>query len=206
MGRIVGAIFAALVAGACPARAQDADPPGPPPDAPCAPSVRLLAEAHALGVVGLVPEPTVGFVAALGVELHGFEATLGAFGLAATTARLATDSTQGIDVARAAARLRLGYAIDLAPVALVPSIALDVGGVWATPSWRPAWTGTMAIIDLTAGMEARLYVHELVAISAFLHLAVPLVRPVYEISGVEGGEMRSEPVGGMLGLGLVFRP
>ncbi len=179
------------------------DEPTPAPAPPLA--VSFVAEALFLGGVGLLPQPTVGGLVLAGVRIEGVELSLGAAFLAESRAQ--TTNTRGGDFGLALGRFRVAYAIDLAPVEIVPSVALDVGATWGRGYGvvHPG-AGTALSVDVALGVEGRVFFLRELGVVLFAELDVPTLRPSFVLTGISTTPVfRANDVAALFGIGVIAR-
>lgn len=194
-----------------PAVAPPIEPTAPPTreeEAPRAAGPRLafVAAGWFIGGAGMLPSPSYGAMLLAGVRIEGVEIALGGDVLAESRTQI-SGTTRGGDFGQAAGRLRLGYAIDLSPFELVPTLAADVGATWGRGFGvaRPG-SGVTLAVDLAVGLEARLFFLEQLGVTLFVELTVPVLRPEFVLTGLGSTPVfRASEVGTLFGLGLVVR-
>lgn len=194
-----------------PIRAEEPPPPLPDEDAPPSsppspgPSFSFVGEALFVGSAGLLPQPTYGGLVLAGVRIEGVELSLGAEVLAESRAQ--TTSTRGGDFGLAQGRFRVAYAFDLAPVELVPTLAVDVGATWGRGYGvvHPG-AGTTLSVDVGIGAEARVFFLRELGVVVFGELDVPTLRPSFVLTGISTTPVfRANDVATVFGLGLIAR-
>ena len=166
--------------------------------------VAFIAELFFVGSAGLLPSPSYGGTGLAGIRVERLEVARGATLLVESRATLT--STRGGDFALALGRLRVGYAFDLRPLEIAPSIALDVGATWGRGYGvvRPG-AGTALSIDVALGLEARAFFLPELGVALFAELDVPLLRPDFVFTGIAPSPVfRASEVGTIFGLGLVL--
>ncbi|MFO0684884.1 MAG: hypothetical protein U0234_22695 [Sandaracinus sp.] len=182
-----------------PSAASSSSPPSPPP------AISFVAEALFVGSAGLLPQPTFGGLVLAGVRIEGVELSLGATVLAESRAQ--TTSTRGGDFGLAQGRFRVAYAFELAPVELVPAVAIDVGATWGRGYGvvHPG-AGTALSVDVAIGAEARVFFLRELGVVLFGELDFPTLRPSFVLTGISTTPVfRANDVATVFGLGLIAR-
>lgn len=194
---------------------RDEEPPAPAPSPPApvpspsppppSPAISFVAEALFVGSAGLLPQPTFGGLVLAGVRIEGVELSLGATVLAESRAQ--TTSTRGGDFGLAQGRFRVAYAFELAPVELVPAVAIDVGATWGRGYGvvHPG-AGTALSVDVAIGAEARVFFLRELGVVLFGELDFPTLRPSFVLTGISTTPVfRANDVATVFGLGLIAR-
>jgi hypothetical protein len=193
--------------------ASPSAPPITPPAAPIAPptppSAPRLQLALALGPVldvGSVPIPAGGVAGALGASLGRARLDAGLTALPARAGHVTAGAAAGGDVSLVAGSLAASYAlVDAAPLALGPSLGLELGRLHAA-GFGVAAPGDGSILWATPSLGARgsLALGSHLAVTLALAAGFPLARPNFVLENV-GAVFRPAPVVGRAALALEAR-
>jgi len=163
--------------------------------------------AHVVAEALAVPGLSAGFAAGAGVRLGVVDLTLEVLWTAPRGIDVVAPPNAGADFGLTAGRLRGCVALTGGLIELAPCLGFELGvlrgesrGVSAPSAGGALWAAPMI------GAELRVFVHDLVAVTARLDVAAPLLRPAFVIAGIGAvTEAGVASVRGELGVSLYLR-